>query len=613
MRQDFRNLPIARKLTLVVLVTTSIVLLLSCAAFTAYELLTYKQNLVRTFSSTAQIIGANCSASLTFDVPTDAREILSALRAERQIEAAAVYRQDGSLFAKFSHGAQVPTRWEEARSLMEFQGGRLILASPIIENGAQIGTCYLRVSLEEMYQRLRLYGLISIAVLAGAFVVAFLLSRSLQHIVTLPIIELGETAKRVSSQRDYSVRARKFGDDELGLLTDAFNQMLGQVHERDLALRESEERYRSLVAATTSVVWTTNAEGSFATPQPSWEAYTGQGWKEYSGWGWLQAVHPDDRKSLEFNWRMAVTRSTIYDAVGRLWHAPTETYRHFSARAVPLLHGDGSVREWVGTVTDVDDRKRAEEKIQVLNAELEQRVLERTEQLAESNRELEAFTYSVSHDLRAPLRHIVAFGNLLYEDYGDKLETQAKDYLQRMIQGARYMGQLVDALLNLARVGRQELVMQVTYLNSLVDEIVLDLKFETTGRDVEWRIEPLGIAECDPGLIKQVFVNLLSNAVKYTRTKPKAIIEIGRRKERDEDVFFVRDNGVGFSMKYVDKLFGVFQRLHRPEDFEGTGVGLATVQRIILKHGGRVWVEAELDKGAAFYFTLQPPPAGQSK
>jgi PAS domain S-box-containing protein len=254
----------------------------------------------------------------------------------------------------------------------------------------------------------------------------------------------------------------------------------------------------------------------------------------------------------------------------------------------------------------ITERKKAEAALKNLNEELEIRVKDRTAELEAANKELEAFTYSVSHDLRAPLRRIDGFSKLVVDEASSAaLSDEARRFISYIRQGAKEMGMLVDDLLNLSRVARKELQFQVTGLGSLVGSVVDDLKRDVTEREIEWVIHPLPFVDCDPMLMRQVFVNLLSNAVKYSRPRSAAVIEVGAEDQNGEQVIYVKDNGVGFSMKYVDKLFGVFQRLHRPEDFEGTGVGLATVQRIIHKHGGRVWAQAELDKGATFYFTLQ--------
>ncbi|MBI3662324.1 MAG: PAS domain S-box protein [Acidobacteria bacterium] len=269
----------------------------------------------------------------------------------------------------------------------------------------------------------------------------------------------------------------------------------------------------------------------------------------------------------------------------------------------PLEIGDDFVV--LSIVRDVTERKKAEEEIRKQNEELELRVLQRTAQLEAANKELESFAYSVSHDLRAPLRHIDGYIELIFRKASDKLEEKPRRHLQIVMDSARKMGNLIDDLLAFSRMGRAEMLRSRVEMKRLVDQVVRETKPDTAGREIHWQIADLPEVEGDPVMLRLVLVNLISNAVKFTRTREEARIEVGCRSgDGSETVFFVRDNGVGFDMQYAGSLFGIFQRLHREDEFEGTGIGLASVRRIIHRQGGRTWAEAVPQGGATFYFSL---------
>jgi PAS domain S-box-containing protein len=304
----------------------------------------------------------------------------------------------------------------------------------------------------------------------------------------------------------------------------------------------------------------------------------------------------DDRRVIERGESVTGVEEHLTDARGRT--------RVLQTTKIPFTLPGTVEPALLGVAVDITDLKHAEEEVRTLNAELEQRVEKRTAELAAANLELEAFSYSVSHDLRAPLRHISGFLGLLQKSAGRALGEDAQRYMRIIEDSARQMGALIDDLLAFSRIGRAPLNVGPVILETVVAEVISDLAHDASGRDVKWVVEDLPQVQGDRNLLKLAIMNLLDNALKYTRPRDTAIIEVSSEKRGDAVVIQVRDNGVGFDPRGAEKLFGVFQRLHSVAEFEGTGIGLANVRRIVGRHGGETWAESEPGKGSVFSFSL---------
>ncbi len=478
---DLRHSPISRKLMWMNVLVSGAALLAACFAFVAYDQYTFRQSLVHSLSAQAEIVGSNSVTALVFDDPQAAENTLSALSNLPHIISAAVFTADGTPLAQYARTPRdrlAATVGAPEIGVPIFRSNEVDIREPIVFEGKRLGTVLIRSDLEESTERLDQYGGIALLVLLCSLLPALLLSFLFRRSVAEPIVELANTARMVSENRNYSVRATPTGKrDEIAVLIDAFNNMLAQIQERDSELQ--------------------------------------------------------------------------------------------SARA-----------------------------------ELERRVDERTRQLLLANRELEAFSYSVSHDLRGPLEVISGFSYILAAEHGRELSASARESVQQIETASRRMAELIDDLLNLSRVSTTGMHHEQVDLSGIAREIADQLCRREPGRKVEFVIHDCDPVEGDSRLLRIVMENLMRNAWKYTSHHEQARIEIGCEHRRGRPVFFVRDDGAGFDPARAERLFKPFQRLHAASEFPGTGIGLATVQRIIARHGGEIWAESAVEKGATFYFSL---------
>jgi signal transduction histidine kinase len=488
---SLRDIPIRRKLMVINMLTSSAALLLACTAFLGYETITFRRALSQEQSTLANVIGANSAAAVIFNDAPAAAKTLSALQAEPQVVAACIYTLDGKPFATYVRTGI--TGWAPPKLLnagASIEKDHLTLFQSIVHNGERIGRIYLESDLHALRERVARYAAIIGLVLVVSLLVALLLSGQLQRLVSGPILHLVQTARNVSETEDYSARATKASGDELGLLVDSFNEMLQQIQERDVGLRQRNDALQD----------------------------------------------------------------------------------------------------------EIVERQLAEEKLKAFAAKLEQ-----------SNRELQDFAYVASHDLQEPLRKIQAFGDRLKAKHGETLSAEGCGYLERMQNAAHRMQMLINDLLQFSRVTTNAQPFKPVDLSQIAREVISDLeaRLEQTAGRVQ--LGELPTIDADPLQMRQLLQNLVSNALKFHRKETPPVVQLRWQRNGESDKHcqvLVEDNGIGFDEKYLDRIFGVFQRLHGRDEYEGTGVGLAICRKIVARHGGSITAKSKPGQGATFIVTL---------
>jgi PAS domain S-box-containing protein len=398
----------------------------------------------------------------------------------------------------------------------------------------------------------------------------------------------------------------------------------------ETSLAESEARYRSLVTATTQIVWTTNAQGEVTGDLPLWQAFTGQTEQETQGWGWTAALHPEDRDRTAGVWTRSVQTRTLYDIEYRL-RRHDGVYRTVAVRGVPVLASDGTIREWIGTCTDITERREAEKELDRHRRHLEELVAQRTgeleaanrqlqteigerqraveesgraaQELARSNRDLEQFAYVASHDLQEPLRAVAGYIGLLQRRYGESLDASAGEYIAGALDGATRMQGLIGDLLVYSRAGTRGKEPGPAEVQAILKNTMENLRASIQESGAVITADPLPTVQADAVQLTQLFQNLIGNAIKFRADRPPQI-HIGARREKSRWIFSVRDNGVGIDPQYHERIFLIFQRLHTRTKYPGTGIGLAICKKIVERHGGEIWLESQPGQGSTFYFTI---------
>jgi len=568
-----------------------------------------RQDLIKEVLLETRLIREACRHSFAAGDSLQTLTILKNLVSVVPLDTITIFSADSSVFAAVpGHKNRLAVHYPGHGNRHFFMDNYLHVFRAMFRDKPEAGFIHVISSSTLLQLTIERYLLTTVLFLVATGLFSFVIAKKISPLISNPIIQLSKACNRIAKQGDFSFRVNIQNQDEIGELADEFNQMIEKIEmQQKLAaktqqeLKDNEEKYRILFEASTDAIFLETIDGDIRDCNHAACLMFRAGKDQLIGLNVSALVLPEMADKLP----EIVSRERLSQGI----FLETENVRRdgqvFPVEVSTKLTRVSGKEVVIAYIRDITRRKIAEKDLQALNVELEKRVNERTAQLAAANKELESFSYSVSHDLQAPLRAIDGFSRQVFERYGHIMDDCGRKNLQVIMDQVKRMNQLIHDLLNFSRTIQKELHVQEIDFNSLVNDVVAELKAHIDAtRTIEFLVSPIRKGRGDPALLHQVFVNLIGNGIKFTRQKERAIIEIGYREELSRHVYFVKDNGVGFKTEYSDKLFGVFQRLHSPDQFEGTGVGLAIVQRIIHRHGGEVWAESAVGQGATFYFSL---------
>lgn len=618
MKMKIRDIPIQRKLMRVILLTCGVVLSLMCVVYMILEYVSFRQTTKRNVSTLSAVIAANSSGALAFDSPEDAGEVLHALTAEQSISAAALYDNEGNLFAYYPADT-LPDIFPKARNSRYywFEKSYLLGFEPVFQKEEKQGILYIKSDLSEMYTQLGFYGLIGIALIMVSLLVAYVLSKILQSTISKPILALEQTAKAISDQHDYSVRATKSGNDELGSLTDAFNQMLTQiqqqnteilsfnqtlehkVNERTSELQQQKEFIETIINSSVDLVVVFDKQLNYIMVNNRIKDYYGKSKEELIGHNMLE-IFPGMEFSRMYPYlQRAIKGEYIHDQD----YKSQMLNKNFETYFIPLKDKREQVYGVLMIAHDITNIIESREKLEKVNSEL-----------LKSNRDLEQFAYVASHDLQEPLRKIQTFTQLM----GDNLDNaeQLKKYHGKINQSSGRMKQLIQDMLNFSRISNSEEAFIDTDLNEVLENLIIDFELLLREKDAVIHYPHLPTVQGIPLQLSQLFANIINNSLKYTERKP--VIDITCKvltaeeliaypkltKDRTYFQIEFRDNGIGFEEQYSEQIFAIFQRLHGKQTYSGTGIGLALCKKIVENHHGIIFAKGEPTEGAVFTIIL---------